>query len=307
MPRTSAHGLMGSHPDGVQGMKDSSNGRLQTTTVRINSYWLLALPLLLLIALLYVYPIVKVLCISFTDPTPGLQNYQLLFTSRPIQRMLWTTLKICIITTTLSMFFAYIVAYAMLHVGERNRSWMLLFILVPFGVSVLARCFSWLMLLHQQGLINTILLGSGLVNEPVTLVRNELGVIIGMVHYMIPYATLPLFANMQGIDLKLVTAARGLGAGSFKAFYHVFLPLSQPGIIAAGLMVFILALGFFVTPAILGGGKTVMIAEHVSIQVLQLLRWGVGAMLSVVLLVSTALLIIVMTRFVNIQEMFGAK
>jgi putative spermidine/putrescine transport system permease protein len=128
-----------------------------------------------------------------------------------------------------------------------------------------------------------------------------------MVHYMVPYAVLPLFANMRGIDKQLVTAARGLGAGSFESFWHVFFPLSLPGIIGAGVLVFILTLGFFVTPAILGGGKTVMIAEYVSVEILWVAHWGVGAMLAVVLLTAIALLLFMMARFLDVREMFGAR
>ena len=285
---------------------DTSSAKMKNRAIKINPYWILVLPLLLVIVLLYAYPIFKMLWVSVTDPTPGLQNYQLLFTSTSIQRMLWTTLKICAITTFLSMFFGYIVAYMMIHVSDRHRLWMLLFILVPFWVSVLVRAFSWLMLLHDGGLANTMLTKMSLINEPVHLARNQIGVVIGMAHFMIPYAILPLFANMQGIELRLVTAARSLGAGPARSFWYVFFPLSLPGIIGAGLLVFILTLGFFVTPAILGGGKTVMIAEYVSVQILQIANWGVGTMLSGILLVFVALLLVVMSRFLNIRKMFGA-
>jgi putative spermidine/putrescine transport system permease protein len=273
---------------------------------RVNPYWLFVSPLLMMIVVLYAYPIFKVLLISFTDPNFGFQNYQRLFTNSSIHHMMLTTLKICTITTILSMLLGYFVAYAMIHVGKRHRLWILFFILVPFWVSVLARAFSWLMLLHSNGIINNLFLNFGFITEPLELVRNQMGVIIGMVHYLIPYAVLPLFANMQGIDKRLVTAARGLGAGPFKAFCQVFLPLTLPGIIGAGVLVFILTLGFFVTPTILGGGKTVMIAEYVSVQILQIMHWGVGAMLSVVLLASIAILFMVLTRFVKFRELFGA-
>ena len=283
-----------------------SSGRSISTLLKINPYWLLVLPLLIVITYLYAYPILKVLWISLSDPVMGFQNYKNLYSSTSIQHMLMTTLKICLLTTIISMLAGYIVAYAMTQVSARHRLWMLLFILIPFWVSVLARAFSWLMLLHDGGIINTFLLDMKVIEEPIHLVRNKLGVTIGMVHYMIPYAVLPLFTNMQGIEQKLIMAARGLGAGRIKSFWHIFFPLSVPGIIGSGLMVFILTLGFFVTPSILGGGKTVMIAEYVSVQILQVVRWGIGSMLAVVLLVVIALLLVVMSRFLNIREIFGA-
>jgi putative spermidine/putrescine transport system permease protein len=130
---------------------------------------------------------------------------------------------------------------------------------------------------------------------------------IGMTHYMIPYAVLPLYAAMRGIDGRLVQAARGLGAGPLESFLRVYLPLSLPGIAGAGVLVFILTLGFFVTPSILGGGKTVMIADYVSIQILQTVRWGVGSMLAVVLLLMVFLLLAIMSRVIDLRAMFGAK
>ncbi|MFQ5984486.1 MAG: ABC transporter permease [Alphaproteobacteria bacterium] len=273
----------------------------------IAPYWLLVLPLLALLLVFYTYPILQVLWISFTDPKPGFGNYERLLTSGSIQRMLWTTLRVCIATSALTMLFGYVVAYAMVHVGERHRTWMLLFILVPFWVSVLVRAFAWLTLLRTEGPINSALIDVGLLSEPLAMVRNELGVTIGMVHYMLPYAILPLYANMRGIDARLVSAARGLGAGSFEAFLKVFLPLSLPGIAGAGLLVFIFSLGFFVTPAILGGGKTVMIAEYVSVQIQQTLRWGIGTMLAAVLLLAVFLLLAVLSRVINLRELFGAR
>jgi putative spermidine/putrescine transport system permease protein len=280
---------------------------VRAPTAGLSSYWLLVLPLLAFLVLLFVLPIGQVLWISLSEPSLGLQNYRHLVTSGSIHRMLWTTLRVCALTTALSLVLGYAVAYAMVHASPRHRTWMLLFILVPFWVSVLVRAFSWLMLLHDGGILNSFLESQGIITEPIHLVRNEVGVLIGMTHYMIPYAVLPLYATMRGIDRQYVMAARGLGAGSFEAFRRVYLPMSLPGIVGAGVLVFILTLGFFVTPAILGGGKTVMIAEYVSVQILNIARWGVGAMLAVVLLVSVFALLGLMGRFVDMRTLFGAR
>jgi putative spermidine/putrescine transport system permease protein len=280
---------------------------VRAPTAGLSSYWLLVLPLLAFLVLLFVLPIGQVLWISLSEPSLGLQNYRHLVTSGSIHRMLWTTFRVCALTTALSLVLGYAVAYAMVHASPRHRTWMLLFILVPFWVSVLVRAFSWLMLLHDGGILNSFLESQGIITEPIHLVRNEVGVLIGMTHYMIPYAVLPLYATMRGIDRQYVMAARGLGAGSFEAFRRVYLPMSLPGIIGAGVLVFILTLGFFVTPAILGGGKTVMIAEYVSVQILNIARWGVGAMLAVVLLVSVFALLGLMGRFVDMRTLFGAR
>ena len=154
--------------------------------------------------------------------------------------------------------------------------------------------------------MNQALIGVGFVREPLPLVRNELGVAIGMIHYMIPFAVLPLYANRQGIDLRLVAAARGLGATRWQAFRRVFLPLSLPGLVGAGVLVFIFSLGFYVTPAILGGGRVFMIAEYIAVQILNVIRWGLGAMLATTLLVSVLVLMAALGRLVNLRKLFGA-
>lgn len=272
-----------------------------------NIYWLLVIPLLALVTVLYAYPIAKVLWISFSDPVIGLQNYEKLITSGTIQRILWRTLRICVVVTLLAVIIGYLVAYAMMNVREQHRAWMLTLVLVSFWVSVLVRAFAWLTLLRSNGIINEWLIGLGLIDEPLDLVRNQFGVLVGMVHYMIPYAVLPLLANMKGIDTRLMSASRGLGAGAFETFIRIYLPLSLPGIIAAGLLVFIISLGFFVTPAILGGGRVLMIAEYVSVQVLITTQWGAASMLSAVLLISVFGLLFLMSRFVNLNTMFGAR
>lgn len=274
---------------------------------RLNPYWLLLLPLVVPLALLYLVPLAQVLWISVSDPALGFGNYERLFTSSAIQRVLWSTLRICALTTLLALILGYVVAYAMTHASPRHRLWMTAFVLVPFWVSVLVRAFAWLTLLRTEGLVNNALVGWGLAAEPLPLVRNELGVVIGMVHYMVPYAVLPLYANMQGIDRRLADASRSLGAGPLWTFWHVFLPLSKPGIAAAGLLVFIFSLGFFVTPAILGGGRVVMIAEYVSVQIMQTVRWGVGTMMASVLLLGVVGLLAAMARVIDIRQLFGAR
>ncbi|HEV7286820.1 MAG TPA: ABC transporter permease subunit, partial [Kaistia sp.] len=129
---------------------------------------------------------------------------------------------------------------------------------------------------------------------------------VGMVHYMLPYAILPLYANMREIDQRTIAAARGLGAGPLQAFRRVFLPLSLPGIVGAGVLVFILSLGFYITPAILGGGKTLMITEYISTQILDLLRWGPATMLATSLILTVLTMMWMLGRVVDLKKLFGA-
>ena len=274
---------------------------------RMNPYWILVLPLAALFLFLYVIPIGNILWASVSDPSPGLENYRTLVVSDSIHAILLTTVRIGLITTVVSVGLAYVVAYSMIHAGRLGRIVIFLFVLIPFWVSLLVRCFALLMLLRNNGLVNQGLMGLGLVQEPLALANSELGVVIGMVHAMIPYAVLVLYSNMQGINRQLVPAARGLGARGFQAFWMVYLPLSFPGLFAAALLVAILTLGFFIIPALLGGGKTVMIAEYVSVEALQLARLGISAMMSTVLLIAVGLLLLVAARFLGLRSMFGAK
>jgi putative spermidine/putrescine transport system permease protein len=222
-----------------------------------------------------------------------------------LRKLISTTLRVCLITTALSVILGYSIAYAMANVAETTRHWMMLFILISFWISVLVRTFSWIMLLGRNGLLNNGLIEAGLISQPIPFVRNELGVLIGMVHYMIPYAVLPILAAMQGIDRRVLQASRNLGARPEQTFWRVYLPLTKPGIIAGALLVFILSLGFYVTPAILGGGKVLMVAEYISVQILVTLKWGTAAMLAVVMLASVLALLYILSRFMKLSAALG--
>jgi putative spermidine/putrescine transport system permease protein len=270
-------------------------------------YLVLLLAPLIVLALVYLYPLSRVLWLSVTVPTPGFGNYERLLTSSAIQGVLWTTVRICVLTTVLALLLGYVVAYAAAHLRGWHGELLLFFVLLSFWLSVLIRAFAWLTLLQTRGLVNTWLMDFGLINAPLPLIRNEFGVVLGMVHYMIPYAVLPLYANMRGIDPRLVPAARGLGAGPIQAFVRVYLPMTLPGLISAGILTFIFSLGFYVTPALLGGGRTIMISEYIAVQINDTLNWGLGSMLATTLLLSIFALLAVLSVFVDLRKVFGVK
>ena len=274
-------------------------------TARI--YWLLLAVPLCLLTLFYLYPLSKVLWLSVTVPAPGFANFEKLYASDAIRRIIATTARVSMLTTVISLVLGYIVAYTVLHVRNRHSEMLLFFLLLSFWLSVLIRAFAWLTLLQNRGLVNTLLVDWGVIDAPLALVRNEFGVVLGMVHYMVPYAALPLYANMKGIDPRLVPAARGLGATPVEAFLKVYLPMSVPGLISAGILVFIFSLGFYVTPALLGGGKTIMIAEYIAVQINDTLNWGVGTMLATTLLLTVFAMLALMTFFVDLRKVFGVK
>ncbi|WP_424134007.1 ABC transporter permease [Roseomonas chloroacetimidivorans] len=269
-------------------------------------WWALILPAFLLMTVFYLAPILQVLAISVTEPRLGLENYERLASSESVQRVIGTTLRIGITTTVISLLLGYALAFRIAMSGPKAQRWWLLAVLVPLWISVLVRAFAWVTLLRRQGLVNEGLLAAGMIGQPLQLVWNEFGIIVGMVHYMVPYAVLPMLSAMKEIDPRVLAAARGLGAGRVRAFLRVFLPLSMPGVIAAGVLVFIFSLGFYITPAILGGGKTLMAAEWIKLQILDLLRWGLGAMMATVLVVAILATLAVFARLVNLRRLFGA-
>jgi putative spermidine/putrescine transport system permease protein len=269
-------------------------------------WWWLILPAFLLLVVFYVAPILQVLAISVTEPEPGLGNYERLFTSGAVQRVIVTTLRICLITTVLALLLGYAIAYAITLASPRARGWWILAVLVPLWISVLVRAFAWVTLLRRQGLVNNTLMEVGIISEPLPLVWNEFGIVVGMVHYMVPFAVLPMLASMREIDPRLLAAARGLGGSRGQVFRRVFLPLSMPGVIAAAVLVFIFTLGFYITPAILGGGKTLMVAEWIGLQILDLIRWGLGTMMATMLVVAILVTLAVFSRIVDLRRIFGA-
>ncbi len=268
---------------------------------------MLVAPFLLLLVVLYLGPILNILWLSVTDPEPGIGNYQKLIESDTLARIIWKTVRICLITTAFSVLFGYSIAYAMVHAHNKQKTRMLTLLLVSFWISILVRTFSWLMLLGRNGLVNNALEGIGIISEPIAFMRNELGVLIGMVHYMVPYAVLPLLVNMQTLDLRVMDASRNLGATGAQTFRRIYLPLTTPGLVAASLLVFILSLGFYVTPAILGGGKVLMIAEYISVQLLVTLKWGTAAMLATSMLFGVLAMLYIMSKFMKLSTVFGGS
>jgi putative spermidine/putrescine transport system permease protein len=251
-------------------------------------------------------PIARVLVISFTEPEPGLGNYETLATSGAIRRVLATTLQVSLLTSAIALLLAYALAYYLTSARPGLRRAIFFCVLVPFWLSVLVRAFAWMTILRSGGVLNSALMGLGLTAEPLPLMYNRFGVTVGMVHYMTPYAVLILFSHMQSIDRRLMDAARGLGASAGQAFRRVWFPLSLPGLLAASVFVFIFSLGFYVTPALLGAGKTIMVAEYVGIQISTTMRWGIATALCVLLLGVVLLAVGLLTRLMSVNALFGS-
>ncbi|WP_439631994.1 ABC transporter permease [Shinella sp.] len=264
----------------------------------------LALPLPLLLVLAYLFPLAGVLAWSVSMPAGiGLGNFRQIATDPLILSIFLRTLRICTVVTLVSVAIAYFLAYHLRFGSSWKKRVLLIGVLIPFWLSALIRAFAWLMILRGNGLANSFLQSAGLITEPLALARNELGVTIGMVHFLIPYAVLPIFSSLQHIDDRLLQASRSLGAGFWRGFKDILLPLSSSGLLAATVIVFVFSLGFFVTPAVLGGGRVVMVAEYIYVQMFQLSNWGLGAALSAILMLIVVALMLALIKIVGIRRL----
>jgi putative spermidine/putrescine transport system permease protein len=263
---------------------------------------LLLLPTLLLLFAIFLYPLAVVLSKSFTDPHPGFANYVSLWRSTAFRNILINTFEIAAWTTAICLLVGYPFSYKLARLPKRWAQPLLGLCMVPFFTAILARLYAWTIILGDAGVINSYLMHWGVIQHPMSLLFNRLGVIIGMVHVMLPYMVIVLYSQMVGIDRSLIDAATSLGASPFAAFRRVFLPLSMPGTYAGTLLVFIISLGFFVTPAVLGGGRDVTIATFVR-QEIGVLDWGAATAMSMVLLVVTVGLFFVLDRIFGTERL----
>ncbi|GLZ88645.1 polyamine ABC transporter permease [Metapseudomonas resinovorans] len=266
---------------------------------------LLLIPLPLLLLVFYLLPFLGVVGWSFTLPEPGIEQYQRIATDPAIHDMLWRTLRLCLTVSTLALVIGYLLAYCWVFSPPFWQRMVEICIFIPFWISVLVRAFGWLIALRSNGVLNGGLMGLGLIDSPLQLTRNETGVVIGMLHFMVPYALFPLLSSMRQLDQRVLLASRGLGAGALRTFWQVLLPQTVPGLLGAFIMVFVFCLGFFITPVLLGGGQTVMIAEYVFLQMFQTSNWGLGAALSVVLLALVSALIWLLLRITRVNRLVG--
>ncbi|MEV6029556.1 ABC transporter permease [Nonomuraea sp. NPDC052116] len=250
---------------------------------------LLVLPALVALAVFFLFPLISMVISAFTDPVPGLGNFTWFFSESQNLRVLGRTFTTALWVTVVALILSYPYAYAMTIAGTRARAVLTLLVLVPFWTSLMVRTFAWVILLQDTGVVNDLLGTIGL--GPFSLIRTQTGVVIGMVQLLMPFMVLPLYAVMSGIDRRLLTAAGSMGARPVKAFIDVYVPLSLPGVSAGCLTVFISALGFYVTPALLGSPTDALLSQQIFTQVNGLLKWGRGGAMGVVLLGLTLAMI----------------
>ena len=217
--------------------------------------------------------------------------------------VLWRTLWISLMVTLACLVLGYPLAYRLATLPEGTANLLMILVLLPFWTSLLVRTASWIVLLQREGPINQTLLWLGLISEPLALVFNRAGVYIAMTHVLLPFMVLPLYSVMRGIPPSFVRAALSLGARPSTAFLRVYLPLSMPGVAAGCLLVFILAIGYYITPALVGGPADQMISYFVAFFTLETVNWGMAAALGSVLLVGTVVLYLFYARLVGIDRL----
>ncbi|MCR9150883.1 MAG: ABC transporter permease [Rhodobacteraceae bacterium] len=267
----------------------------------------LSSPAILLILVILVLPVGWLFYVSFigADGSFSLENYERMLKRKSYARIFRTTFEVSFLTTGLCILIGYPLAYFISQLPNRLANLCLITVLLPFWTSLLVRTYAWLVLLQKQGLVNDWAISLGLWEEPVKMVHNMTGNLIGMVHIMLPFLILPVYGAMRAISRDYMKAASNLGAGPVRAFWTVFFPLSLPGLFAGSLMVFILCLGFFVTPAVLGGGKVIMVSMQIVSNIELFVNWGAASALGVVLLVMTFAILWVASRFLRLEQMTG--
>jgi ABC-type spermidine/putrescine transport system permease subunit I len=267
----------------------------------------LGLPALGLVVVTMVVPVAWLFYLSLfaDDGSLSLVNYRRLVEQPSYGRIFLATFEISALATAISIILGYPLAYVLSQLRPRLANLCMIGVLMPFWTSILVRTYAWLVLLQRQGLINSWGIKLGLWDEPLTLVHNLTGTLIGMVHIMLPFLVLPLYGSMRAIDRDYLKAAANLGASPIRAFWVVFFPLSLPGLFAGTLIVFILCLGFYVTPAVLGGGKVIMVANRIANDIEIFFNWGAASALGVVLLVLTAIVLYAASRLIRLDRVFG--
>ena len=264
----------------------------------------LTLPYMGLVSCLILVPVGWLFYLSFVgrDGSFSFENYTRMLDSKAYIRIFITTFKISFLTTLICAIIGYPLAYFMSQLPKKWAGICMIGVLIPFWTSLLVRTYAWLVLLQKKGLLNNILIDLEIITEPIKFVHNTSGTLIGMAHIMLPFLILPLYANMRSIDKDCVRAAASLGATPSRAFWTVFFPLSIPGLVAGLLIVFVLCLGFYVTPAVLGGGRVIMAAMKISSNLELYFSWGAASAVGVVLLVVTMVILFIASKLVSIDQ-----
>lgn len=263
----------------------------------------LVLPLALFLLVFYLLPVVQMLLRS-TGADWSFRPFVDAFSSEVTLKVFWLTARIAVIVTVLTLALAYPLAYFIATTGERTAMVLLALVLVPFWTSILIRSYAWMVLLGQNGVVNGFLRWTGVIDAPVRMLNTTFAVYVGMVHVLLPFMVLPILSSLKAIDGRLVAAAENLGAGPGAVFRHVIVPLSMPGVLAGSVLVFVLSLGFYITPALVGGPSDMTVSMLIAGEV-DLYRWDVASAIATALLIVTLVTLALFGRVISLERIFG--
>ncbi|MDI1345531.1 MAG: ABC transporter permease [Pseudolabrys sp.] len=264
-------------------------------------------PVLIFLATCFIAPLGELLSLSFSSSAGPLASYREIAASGVYRQVFTNTLILAFNVALIACLLAYPTAYMLSRLRGFALSVALWCVLFPLWISVLVRTFAWILLLGENGPVNRILMSGDLISRPISFLFNSTGVYIGMVHVLLPYALLPIYTAMRNVDQPLLLASDGLGASPFQTFARIYLPLTMPGVAAGFLLVFLLALGFYITPAMLGGMKNMTVAMLIDLFVTEQLVWPLAAAGAFWLLLLVLLLLLVASRFVNLTATVAAR
>lgn len=274
--------------------------------------WLLLAPTLVVLFVLMVLPIVIMTVFTFYQfVTAGVEketfttaNWHEFFTDSFYWLFIWKTAKVAAITAILCAVLGYPPAYFIAMTRTRHKWLLLLLLIVPFWISFTIRTFAWIHILGEQGIINVVLLKLGIISEPLRMLYTQGSVIMGMIHFLLPYMILNIYVSIEGIDRNLISAARTLGCTAGQAFREVVLPLSMPGLMAGLLLCFVLAAGSYVTPQVLGSTRDALFGNLIYDTIMTQLNWPLGSTLSIVLLVLLGIVAAIYSRYMGLSRVF---
>jgi putative spermidine/putrescine transport system permease protein len=267
--------------------------------------WAGVSPLLLLLAVFFLWPVLSLLILSVGGDGGPAEHYVRIVDVAVYRRVLFNTFGIAFLVTLLSVALSYPLAYLLATVSANVRKLLFVLVLLPFWTSALVRTTAWIVLLQRNGVLNEALASAGLIDEPIAFVYNLSGVLIGMTHVLMPFVVLPLYAAFRAVDRSLIEAAESLGAGAYAIGRRIIVPLTIPGVIAGGTIVFMSAIGYYITPALMGGPGQQMIAMLIADNINRTLNWGLAAALSVVLLAATLVVFVFFQRAFGLDRLLG--
>lgn len=290
-------------------LKKQSHSTLETRKTR--NLLILLLPATIWLIIFFIIPLIIVLVYSFLERgTYGgvtweftLKNYQRLANDLYLN-IFWRSLGLASLTTLICLIIGYPLAFFIATSSTRWRNLLLFLVIIPFWTNFLVRTYAWIIILRSEGVINTVLQSLNLISEPLNLLFTPFAVIVGLIYGYLPFMILPLYATIERLNFSLVEAAQDLGANQIRTFFRIILPLTLPGIIAGSILVFIPALGAFITPDILGGAKTVMVGNLIQNQFLQARDWPFGSTLSMGLMILVLIPVMIYFRSSNTDNLY---